>query len=395
MTARVLVLDDEPEIGKLIVRVARKLGMDARAMTSAAEFMDEVAEWAPTLLVIDLLVPEQDGVELLRKLAKRSEPPPIVLISGVAGRVLEAARQVAVARGLDVLDVINKPFSAAAMKEVLTGSLTVTKVEGQSEHPPPPTPSMEYDDLKRAIDNQEIGVALLPKVDCKSHRVIGFEALARWHREDGVQVSTEEFIACIEKHGLIRPLSDIVFDAAMQWLGKLDPVDRPALCLNLSPLLLREHDFAESLAKSAKHYGIDTGDIVLELAEHSFLNESSQMFSAITALRLRGFHIAIEDVGSRYGALASLAELPLSEMKIDKTFVKGIARNGESRMIIESMVMLGHDIGLKVIAEGVEDAEADRFLVEAGCDMAQGYFYSAPMAPGAASEWLAQHQVRS
>lgn len=391
MNQRVLVLDDEPEIGKLVVRVAHSVGMEARSVTSVVEFLDAITEWKPTLLVIDLVMPGQDGVELLRNLAEVDHVPPIVLISGVAGRVLDAARRTANERGLRVTHAINKPLSVAALKTALSDTPTGHLV-AQSERPDPAMP-MDEGEYERAIVEQQIDIALLPKIECQSHRVVGIEALARWRRSGSKQILAGQFIAGFEGHGLIRALSDAVFEKAMRWLSHLEPADRPILCLNLSPLLLEYEDFAERLSESANRYGIDTGNVVLELAENRMINQPAQALAAITGLRLRGFRMAIENVGSRHAALASLTDFPFSEIKIDRSFVRSIAKSAESRAIVESLIRLGHSLELEVIAVGVQDSEADRFLADAGCDMAQGYLYAKPMSPEDASGWLAQRRT--
>lgn len=383
---RLLVLDDEPAIGKLVARVAVSLGMDARAVESAGDFLHELDDWNPSVVVIDLLLPEKDGVELLRELAEKKASMAIILISGVSPRVLEAANRAAREKGLEVVGTLNKPFSVADMKRLLmhaipAGSLKpVEKTADSIDFP--------QAELERAIADDQIGVALQPKFECGTGRLVGFEAFARWYHPGGTVLSARSFIESFEERDLIGALSDRVFAQALEWLAAFDLSESLTLCLNVSPALLHAEDYGKRFAELCKRNAIAPGRILLELTKGSLLKQPASVVSAITGLRVYGFHVAVEDIGSRFSSLTHLADLPFSEMKIDGSFVKAASRKSEARTIVKSLIMLGHNLSMKVIAEEVEDAETDRFLAESGCDLVQGFYYGRPMPPDAAAAWL-------
>ena len=254
--------------------------------------------------------------------------------------------------------------------------------------PGPPETEVREDDLRAAIAHRDIKVVFQPKLHCQGLRLSGFEALARWTHPRKGSIPPSAFIPLAEKCGLIDQLTEIVFEDALGWLGSSFPRSRLTMAINISTQTLSDIRLADSLAATAKARAVDPRRVILELTETSAMADPVTTISLATRLRLKGFHLSIDDFGIGYSSLAQLARLPFSELKIDMSFVRGLAANKESRKIVKAIVDLGHSLNLQVTAEGVEDKGALDALVDMRCDLAQGYFIARPMPPEATAAWL-------
>lgn len=391
MQGRVLILDDDTAVGETIGFVAEAAGMDARAVSSPADFFREVDEWQPTHIVLDLIMPEMDGVEIMRHLAARRVDAGIIILSGVGSRVLDAARRAASEKGLHILGVLSKPISPSALQAYLAvpeGAERDTDVANAK----PEDYEIREQELLRGIENREFKLFYQPKILCATGKPAGFEALARWlHPERGL-IGPDRFIPLAEQHGLIEPITQQIMDEAIDWLSQPDPAGGMSLSVNLSARTMTDIEFADRLAGRCRDAGIDPDRLILELTETAAMDDPELALDLVTRLRMKGFHVSIDDVGTGYSSIAQLARLPFSEMKVDKSFVMTADSSPESRTIISSIVELGHNLELRVVAEGVEDSNTLDFLRSIGCDYAQGFFIAHPMNAEHVAEWMSQRQ---
>jgi EAL domain-containing protein (putative c-di-GMP-specific phosphodiesterase class I) len=233
-------------------------------------------------------------------------------------------------------------------------------------------------------------VAYQPKVDCRTSGLVGFEALARWQHPVAGPIKPTQFIPFVEANGLIDLLTTQIFDQAVRWASATLPDPSLSVSVNLSVMSLSDLGLADRLAATCTGAGVDPAQVVIELTETSAMRDPVAALDILTRLRMKGFHLALDDFGTGYSSLVQLARLPFSEIKIDQSFVAGLSRSRESRTIVNATIQLGHSLGLRVTAEGVEDRESFEVLGELGCDLAQGYYIARPMAPGEIDGWRAQ-----
>jgi len=391
MSGRVLILDDDSAVGETIGFASETAGMEARSVTRPDEFFRAVDEWQPTHIVLDLVMPEMDGVEVMRLLAERKCEARIIVLSGVGSRVLDAARRTAAEKGLHVAGVLPKPISIKALQSFLTDSSRArsrrTSAEKKNRF------VITREDLQQAIAERQFEVVYQPKIECSTRKTAGFEALVRWRHPVLGEIMPDHFIPLAEKLDLIDEITQQILEQALLWMTEVEAVAPLSLSLsiNLSAKTLIDLGFADRLARLCEDAGVNPDRVILELTETTAMEDAVLALDLVTRLRMKGFHISIDDVGTGYSSMTQLVRLPFSEMKVDKSFVMTAMVSRESRTIVSSIIELGHKLDLRVVAEGVEDEETLDFLAGVGCDYVQGFFIARPMSGNSVADWIAQH----
>jgi EAL domain-containing protein (putative c-di-GMP-specific phosphodiesterase class I)/FixJ family two-component response regulator len=386
-------LDDDAAVGQTIQWIAESLGFEAEFVTRPEEFFLRLEQKSPDIITIDLVMPELDGVEIMRLLAERKSRAKIVISSGMGTRVLDAAQRSASEHGLSILGVISKPISKEALR-LLVGNGSECDQPPSVETPSPSRDEFEVtrSDLQNALDRHEFILAYQPKIQCKSGATAGFEALVRWKHPDRGIVMPDSFIPAMENTGLIDALTGQIFEQSLEWFSQSFSQSNPKLSLNISAKSLVDIQMADNLSALCRRYQIDTECIVLELTETSAMVDPILSLDVLTRLRMKGFQLSIDDFGTGFSSMIQLVRLPFSEIKVDKSFVMQAPHSSESRSVIKSIVELGHSLGLLVTAEGVENLKTLDYLNSLGCDLAQGYFIARPMPGEAARKWVEQRE---
>lgn len=381
---RLLVLDDDSQIGRMIQFVAESAGFESRALTDATEFFRVVEEWQPTHIALDLLMPDMDGVQVLEQLGTQRCPARIILTSGVGTRVLDAARRSGGEHGLDIAGVLAKPFLPAALRELL--------LQPRSAAAPFPRPLEETGSfqvpatgLSAALFGQHVQVAYQPQFRLSTGHFSGVEALVRVNHPVFGKLSPERFVAMAEKQGLIEALTTEVVVRAVEWFTRHVPEARageaaPTLSVNISARALRDPAFIDGLARRCQDSGLEPSRLIFEITETSAMEKAVKSLDILTRLRMKGFQLSIDDFGTGYSSMLQLVRLPLTEIKIDKSFVMTALKSHESLAVVRSIIELGRSLQLRVVAEGVEDAETLRLLDGLGCEVVQGFLLGRPAA---------------
>ena len=388
---RVLIFDDDADVGQTIQWIAESLGFEAEFVSHPDEFFKKLADSQPDVVTIDLVMPEFDGVEILRKLAAESCRSKIVISSGMGAKVLSAAERSATEHGLNIAGVLSKPITRDSLRALIgegsdSGEATFPAAGG--------TLNEQFDisetDLKRALVQREFVLAYQPKIDCQTGSIAGFEAIARWNHPVWGIVLPDQFIALAERSGNIDALTQQIFEQSLTWFSGAFPKSDLQLSLNLSARSLVDIQMADTLFQLCTHFRIATESVVLELTESSAMVDPTLSLDLMTRLRVKGFCLSIDDFGTGFSSMVQLVRLPFSEIKIDKSFVMQSRRSQEARSVIRSIIDLGHSLGLQVTAEGVEDSETFKYLKSLGCDFAQGYWIARPMWSDTARDWAVQ-----
>jgi EAL domain-containing protein (putative c-di-GMP-specific phosphodiesterase class I) len=245
-------------------------------------------------------------------------------------------------------------------------------------------------DLHRAIRNNELQLYCQPKVEIASRRVCGAEALVRWMHPQHGMVSTVEFIRLAEQAGTILPLTKWMLEAAFSQSYAWQKAGlEHALAVNLSAHDLYDPGFIDRIRGMFSTWGIAPQRIQFELTESCLMEDPAVALETLMSLKALEVELFIDDYGTGYSSLSYLQKLPVDALKIDQSFVLPLMRDRDSAAIVSSTIELGHNLGKKVVAEGVEDLEVWNRLAALECDVAQGYHISRPMPAAEFAAWEA------
>jgi EAL domain-containing protein (putative c-di-GMP-specific phosphodiesterase class I)/GGDEF domain-containing protein len=228
-----------------------------------------------------------------------------------------------------------------------------------------------------------------PVVDFASGKCIGAEALLRWRHKSLGDIGPAEFIPLAEGTALIRPLTAWVLDTAIGQLAEWVKAGHlPRISVNISMQNLEESDFAEALASVLDRHGVSPGMIQIEFTESVLVSYSARALDQLGAIKRMGVAIAIDDFGTGYSGLSYLQQLPATVLKIDQSFIKSLAVSEHDQKLVHGVISIAHDLGYRVVAEGIENSEAYDMLAAWNCDEAQGYLIAHPLAPAMMDAWL-------
>ena len=251
-------------------------------------------------------------------------------------------------------------------------------------------------DLRAAIDRQEVQVAYQPKLEAATGTVVGAEALARWHHPEHGHVPPDQFIPLAEHSGLIRPLTMQILTTALRsragWARSGHDIH---VAVNLSPSSLSDAGLPDAVARLLDETGTPPSRLTLEITESTLMDDADGALATLNSLQRLGVALSIDDFGTGYSSLSRLRTLPMHEIKIDRSFVQRLAADRRDQALVRSAIQMGHALDLSVVAEGVEDGATMAFLAAAGCDLAQGYHISRPLAADGFAAWLQDHGHRT
>lgn len=344
-----------------------------------------------TLVILDLNMPNMDGLEFLQKLQEAGFTGALLLASGEDERVLPSAEALAYSYELCVLGHINKPVQQEQLEKYLK-QLDVQKhksLVGETQY------TYEAERLREAIGSGELSNFYQPKVLLSTGELVGVEALVRWeHPEDGL-ILPDNFIDLAEENELIDGIAQQVLSHALSdsMMWKEDGINI-TVAVNISMYNLNTRDFISYLEKKLLTSGVSPQDLILEVTESKLMKDYSLVLDMLTRLRLRRVGLSIDDFGTGHSSMMQLRDLPFNELKIDRSFVHSACDNATLRGIFDGSIQLAKSLGIKTVAEGVENEADWSFLDGSGCDLAQGFFIGKPMRALELSEWKAQWAER-
>jgi EAL domain-containing protein (putative c-di-GMP-specific phosphodiesterase class I) len=386
---KILVIDDDPDVGELILAAAQGMGLLCKVTTNIAAFFENLGPDV-RLIFVDLMMPEMDGIELLRLLRDRKCKARIVLISGIEKRVIETASKLAQSLGLSVVGHLHKPFRLKELEEALQtehlpGTTETVLVETQTD--------VSAEELRAAIERNEFVVHYQPQISLATGTVTGIEALVRWLHPTVGLIYPDNFISRAESYGLIDQLQWLIVDRALAETTRFATKESsvPRVSINFSIYSLRNLDFPEILLSLARKHHIPPQNLAVEITETGLINEPSVTLDILTRLRMKNIDLSIDDFGTGYSMMRQLQDIPATELKIDKSLVQGITHNGSDRIMVEKTIELGHGLDMNVIAEGVETLEQLNMLRQRNCDAVQGYLISRPLPPADLIDWLSNY----
>ena len=251
-------------------------------------------------------------------------------------------------------------------------------------------------DLRRALELGEFRVHYQPIVSLHTGTITGFEALTRWQRPEGI-LAPIEFIAVAEEIGLIIPMNRQLLREACQhlrsWQSEFPSCPPLTMSVNITSREFAQPDLASEIRKALEETGVDPGCVQLEIVERIAMGDAEKSGHVLSRLKALGVRLSIDDFGTGYSSLSRLHRIPVDTLKIDRAFISSINSDPESREIVRIIIMLAHNLGLKVVAEGTETQEHINLLKQLNCEMAQGYFFSRPADDQAMLRLLASNGI--
>ncbi|HVI51648.1 MAG TPA: EAL domain-containing protein [Candidatus Sulfotelmatobacter sp.] len=247
-------------------------------------------------------------------------------------------------------------------------------------------------DLRRAIERDELSVHYQPIVDLAGRRIAGFEALVRWRQANGEMMPPDRFIPIAEETGLIDPLGRFVLLTACrqmaEWIAACPQAENLFISVNLSPIQLHRHDIVNQVVGTVRQSGLSAGNVRLEITESGIMKNPAAAKTKLDALKSSGFKLAIDDFGTGYSSLAHLHRFPIDTLKIDRSFVLAMLNGGEHLEIVRTIIMLAHTLKMSVVAEGVETIAHDGVLRALACNYGQGWLFAKAMSAEEAADQL-------
>ncbi|MFJ4345137.1 putative bifunctional diguanylate cyclase/phosphodiesterase [Pseudomonas sp. NPDC089401] len=250
--------------------------------------------------------------------------------------------------------------------------------------------------LRRALQDNEFELWYQPKVDLFSGQLEGVEALLRWRDPEHGLIPPGEFIPLAERSGLIIPLGERILELACAQLAawRADDCLPGPLAVNVAALQIERSDFVSSLAMALERHGLAPSLLEVEITESLLMESQQQACEALAQLQAMGVATAVDDFGTGYSSLAYLRALPIDHLKIDRAFIKDLPGDDDAVAIARAIIDLGHALGYRITAEGIETQEQYDFLRNAGCDQGQGYLLGRPMPAAELSGWIARNPLR-
>jgi EAL domain-containing protein (putative c-di-GMP-specific phosphodiesterase class I)/CheY-like chemotaxis protein len=371
-----LVLDDDPDMCAFVVHAGASTGYEAASSTTFEIFKAGLRP-DTSVVVLDLMMPDIDGIQVLRYLGSQNCTSEIILISGYDKKVLKVAGQLARALGLNVRASIQKPIRLSQLQEILA-----RRSDAKRQSPTGRASGESFADLesiRRAITDNQLLVHYQPQFNIRTRELAGVEALARWQHPTKGILPAGVFIEAFEAAGLIDELTWVVIKRILAdrraW-GSGDA--RVAVSMNISALSLRDLSLPEKLLTVITDQGGVPSDFIFEITESGLIRELHTALDILARLRLKGFELSIDDFGTGYAMMQQLQRVPAKELKLDMTFVQSMLTDESANTIVRKTLELAHDLDMHVVAEGVETARQLSTLFEYGCDVAQGYLLGRP-----------------
>jgi len=374
---RLLVVDDEEDICETIAEIAESRGFEVAIISDPALVAEKLDAFTPDIIMLDLMMPGTDGVELLRVLVDRVKNAKICLMSGSDTRVLNSARRLGSAHGLDVIAALEKPIDITTLRATLDGLAA-----GNNK-------SVVGADIAQALALGQLILYYQPVIEIGTRRVKGAEALIRWAHPSRGLLPPADFLDDIVKDGLMQPMTEHVLTTAIHQAAKWHHAGEDlTVSVNVTASSLLELSLPDRITEMCAGHQIPPEKLVLEVTETEAMRDVTRTMDVLLRMRIRNIGVSIDDFGTGHSSLRELQRMPFSEMKIDKSFVMDMVNNRDCMVIVNSIIDLGRNLGLKVIAEGVEDVRIWRMLAERKCDFAQGFYMAKPMPPEEFNRWL-------
>ncbi len=249
-----------------------------------------------------------------------------------------------------------------------------------------PSQEIRLEDLEQALVEGELVPYFQPKVHCAYRNLVGAEALIRWHSPQRGLVPPDRFIPLLEGSDLVAPFTYQLFRQALSAMDRWP--DRTPIAVNVPAILLNEPHLPVAIEDALALFRVDPAALCVEMTEASFVGDLEHTARSLQCIRDLGVRVSIDDFGTGYSSLSYLRDLPVDELKLDRSFICNLASNDKDKMLVGSVIDLAHGMSMKVVGEGIEDEATANVLKDLGCDVLQGYYFGKPMPSVEFSQWM-------
>lgn len=382
-----LVVEDDDFQRGMVVHMLRSLGVvEIREAVNGRQALDVLHAAMPVdIAICDMDMPEMDGMEFLRHLGQENGETSVLILSTLDRALLASIENMSKGYGIKLLGVIEKPVSLAQLE------LLIFRFERRDVKPKTTVAAQaafSLEEIMQAASRKEFEPFFQPKVDFKTGRIVGAEALARWNHPDRGIIAPYAFIPLLEQAGELDELTFLMLEKSVAACRTLhEEFCQISVSVNLSLTSLTDTRLADRITQMVRAGGVDPHHIVLEITESAAMTDVAPALENLARLRMHGFGLSIDDYGTGYASMQQITRIAFSELKIDQSFVKDFSSNPALRVIVESSIEMAHKLRVKGVAEGVETQQDWDTLKGMGCDIAQGYFIAKPMSLNAYVEF--------
>ena len=372
---KITAVDDDPFFLHFIEDKFKEIGLDSvnlfsdpnqglESLIVNSEFND--------LVLVDLQMPEIDGIAFLKLLGDANYKGQVVVISGFESKVLSMAESIAKQRDLAILGQLTKPFSAQQLNGLVDRALSRIL---SAENADLAASIGNYDPDKFEINEETLCPVIQPQICLGTENIVGYEILSRLKAHDGSIIYPSQFISDFEENGRISEFNKVLFRSSFARMAKYENIN---FSMNLSMRDLNSHRIVDDIDSLLNEFGVQPSRLTIEITETCLVENLLTAQEIATRLRLLGCSLAIDDYGTGYSTMKQLTEFPFQELKIDRQYIHSCHSHEENQIIIKSTVEMAQALGMKVVAEGVETKQELSFVRDAGIEIVQGYYYSKP-----------------
>lgn len=375
---KVLLLDDSRLETEVIRYKIKQQGVDAVICFDRAKLAcDYLLNNHIDLVIIDLDMPEHDGLSVLSELHAMNFKEALCILSGLNYDIVLLAERLAHLLGLNLIYSSVKPLADDKLVKLLT---SVTSLNSPDKSACKKKSPYTFNEVKLGIEYEQIFIEYQPQFDFKTKRMVGVEALSRWrHPKDGI-IYPNEFVPVFESEDCTYLLLECVLDRVLQDMIKLP--DDVKVSVNASANDFCDVYLVEKLIAKFNTYKVSAAKLQIELTEARAYNLSATMLKNIVRLKIIGVDLSIDDFGTGYSNLLNLVEIPFTELKIDRQFVKNYFDSIKHKYALELTVQLAKKLGLRTVVEGIESKEEYDAMMILGIDICQGYLTGKPQSLG-------------
>ena len=352
---KILILDDDHFMLRLLTRMLINKGYTSvSSCDNGADALKktEIADTCPDLILLDLNMPDMDGIEFVRYLVDRQYKGNLILVSGEDERMLQTAEKLVHAHKIPMLGYLHKPVNPGQLFELIENwpSLTSTKKISSKKK------IYTVEEIQAAISNHELVNYYQPKVAVATGEIISVETLVRWHHPNDGLILPNQFIAIAEQNDLIRDLTCLVLVNALSQAKKWQQSGQELnIAINVSMDNLASLDFQDLVVNLVKENNLSPQKVILEVTESQLMGPDKRIpLEILTRLRLKRFHLSIDDFGTGHSSMTQLRDIPFDELKIDQSFVHRAWTDETLRAMYDASLSIAKQLNMVVVAEGVE-----------------------------------------
>ncbi|CAM2786777.1 EAL domain-containing response regulator [Vibrio mytili] len=369
----VMVIDDHPLQTTLLSHALRKHGASVMRFNSVDHAITCATAGDIDVIFCDIMMPGKDGIDMMELLHQIEYKGKVVLVSAMELTIISALQAMCAEFSFDVIGKLQKPFKSADIAKIIRQMKQETEGIASSS----PAVDIQDQDFLFALGKDQVKNYYQPLVNMKTGETEGYEALARWIHPDFGVLTPYYFLSTVERCQLSSELFEAVFSGVISDMQSHSSISR--VSINVDHNNLADRHFATRFLQRCRDFGTDPSRLTIEITERDAFQANAVIYKNLLKLRLNRVTVSIDDFGTGFSSFEKLAQLPFNELKIDRSLVTGVSSDLKKQNIVIAICALAKSLGIKVVAEGIEDEITLRTLRGFGIDLCQGFYFDKPM----------------